>query len=56
MFWIGVIIGLFAGTFLGLCFGGLLAASSQADDHLALSMLQQGKRHAITPTDEIRQE
>jgi hypothetical protein len=45
MFWIGVVIGLFAGTILGLVFGGLLAASSQGDDLLALMLAQQEKRY-----------
>jgi hypothetical protein len=44
MFWIGVAIGLFAGTLLGLVFGGLLAAAGQGDDLLALMLAQQEKR------------
>jgi len=41
MFWVGVVIGLFAGTFLGLFFGGLLAAASRGDDLLAAALAQE---------------
>jgi len=43
MFWLGVLLGLFVGAFLGLCCGSLLAAVGRGEDLLAAALALEGK-------------
>jgi hypothetical protein len=41
MFWTGILVGLFIGTFLDLSIGGFLAASRKGDELLAIELAQE---------------
>jgi Na+/H+-dicarboxylate symporter len=50
MFWVWILIGIFVGAFLGLFFGGLLAAASRGDDLLAAALAQENAARASAAT------